>query len=469
MKTILATATFLLSISGFAADKPACVPDDQIQGVLKNYQIFHFDNATKKFAQDTKVDGCDTANMANLTVRAVSFLNQLPPIDPSKSSFTSVVVQEGAANYLQKRIKQIAIETVEHKGGGCEDGVLAYVMTGEGAVMHLCPFLGVAYPSILMVSTTMIHEARHTEGFPHAICSRGPMGAMDQKRHVGACDKSYEEQGSYGIETGFLVNVYASTQNEMLRQEARANAVEGFYTRFNAVPLDIKEGVLLQSQQGSMGFYDGSTNRPMTSMPVAKVISIRSGAPAYFSADGSVKSYYYSKELQDTPGVFARKYRETLTPAQRNSMIDMAYMSGDVACFLFEKSILCGHALSGTDVQNVEIPLNAMRPARLLTQDLPDNTSQLLIIDQDGYAYKAPTKFDDLAKAKESDFVKSVQKTPLVSMAVLEKASYGVDLNGILQRFDPNQKKWSVAPGLNGQKINKALGPFYWSQKLEDL
>lgn len=50
---------------------------------------------------------------------------------------------------------------------------------------------------------TIIHEARHTEGYSHIFCSQGPY--LDS--HVSGCDTSLEAGGSHGVEMEYYARV----------------------------------------------------------------------------------------------------------------------------------------------------------------------------------------------------------------------------------------------------------------------
>lgn len=56
---------------------------------------------------------------------------------------------------------------------------------------------------------TIIHEARHTAGYPHYRCTQGPYGASS----VSGCDTSYAQGGSHGVEMEYYARVVLESKN----------------------------------------------------------------------------------------------------------------------------------------------------------------------------------------------------------------------------------------------------------------
>ncbi len=56
---------------------------------------------------------------------------------------------------------------------------------------------------------TLIHEARHTEGFYHTRCTHGPY----QDSWVSGCDADVSQGGSHGVEMEYYARVYLAGQN----------------------------------------------------------------------------------------------------------------------------------------------------------------------------------------------------------------------------------------------------------------
>lgn len=449
-------------ISPTDAAPGACLDSAQVQSVLKAYEILHWDDDKNDWVGNSKIDNCDAASLVHKTVRSILFLQQLPRFAVAPGGVNSQVTIEGPANFFQKRISKIYIESAKHSGdaGACGgQGVIAFVKSSQPE-MYICPAFGSPFFTDLMSSAVLVHEARHTEGYEHDLCLHGPYAKNDLP--YGACDSSFEAQGSYGIGAGYVLNVYQGTKNEALRQEARANIVDDLITRFNKFPLEIQPGALLQKENGVVSFYDGK-NHVLSQLKNLKVMAIRDIFPVYFGNDGSVKTYSFSKTLKDSLGAFAKWYREKTTPAQHNSLLDVYY--GSISCLLFEKSLHCG--IGDPNAKDVDIALNDIRPLRLFS----DETGTVLsILDEDGVLHALPLNYSELIDATESDFQIISEPMEIMSRSDLDKnAAIAVKLDGsLVYTPDAVNKPWSPLKEFKGQKFLKVM-PFLWSQKLENL
>lgn len=108
---------------------------------------------------------------------------------------------------------------------------------------------------------TLIHEARHTEGYSHMRCSHGPY----KDEFMSGCDSSIEQQGSHGIEMEYYSRVVLQgvnfhpiyAQMARLMNLARANFV------FNRDPMSQTEALVAIAQsQGHKGIsYFDSTSQ----------------------------------------------------------------------------------------------------------------------------------------------------------------------------------------------------------------
>ncbi len=95
---------------------------------------------------------------------------------------------------------------------------------------------------------TLIHEARHTEGYYHTICDHGPY----KDSRISGCDESVASGGSHGVEMEYYARVvlqganfhpvYQSMARLMLL--ARANFV------FNESPMSEKDALIARTSEG---------------------------------------------------------------------------------------------------------------------------------------------------------------------------------------------------------------------------
>jgi hypothetical protein len=89
---------------------------------------------------------------------------------------------------------------------------------------------------------TVIHEARHTEGYVHTQCTHGPY--MDSE--VSGCDNSVAEGGSHAVEMEYYTRVVLDAKNlhPVYRSMARLMALGRSNFVFNESPIKSREALL---------------------------------------------------------------------------------------------------------------------------------------------------------------------------------------------------------------------------------
>lgn len=450
-----------------------CLPQNQADFLFNNFRINQWSAATSSYNPVNSIANlCDSQAPLVRVARALHFMEGLNGSQNPKS--ISVVSQEGAGNFFKKRIAVIDIETTLGVHG-CVSGTVAYVSPNEHNEMHICaPNLSL-YDSDLMTSYVLIHEARHTEGYSHVHCTHGAYGAYDRiTPGAGSCDDSFENQGSYGVGAGFMADIYSSTQDPVLKQEARSNLVTDFIERFNKLPLNIHQGLAAHSETGEVSFFDGSTKNTLFMANPRAFLVYRLDIPVVFdAAANTVKSYYYSTQLQDTPGPYAMRFTQKFSAAERDSLKDV--YSGNLhnfRCLLFDTKVVCRSSNSDTEPE-LEIPLTIKPVQFLLTENsVLVDSGLLMIVAEDGSLAELPSSWSDLKLSVllKDDLARFNKNYGLKSLVTIgDGLEYGVDFNGNLSSFDPNSKSWSAVKPYSGQKIKRVVAPFFWSKVLENL
>ena len=89
---------------------------------------------------------------------------------------------------------------------------------------------------------TVIHEARHTEGYRHYACSHGPYGASS----TPGCDTSYSQGGSHAVEMEYYARVVLDAKNlhPVYKSMARLMALGRTNFVFNETPIRKREALL---------------------------------------------------------------------------------------------------------------------------------------------------------------------------------------------------------------------------------
>ncbi len=93
---------------------------------------------------------------------------------------------------------------------------------------------------------TLIHEARHTEGYSHTQCRQGPY----RDAYLAGCDSSLSQQGSHGVEMEYYSRVVLQGQNfhPVYTQMARLMNLGRANFVFNDNPMAQKDGLIAAGQ-----------------------------------------------------------------------------------------------------------------------------------------------------------------------------------------------------------------------------
>jgi hypothetical protein len=89
---------------------------------------------------------------------------------------------------------------------------------------------------------TVIHEARHTEGYIHYPCTHGPYAGAQ----TAGCDTSYAEGGSHAVEMEYYTRVVLDSKNlhPVYQSMARLMALGRSNFVFNESPIKAREALL---------------------------------------------------------------------------------------------------------------------------------------------------------------------------------------------------------------------------------
>lgn len=104
---------------------------------------------------------------------------------------------------------------------------------------------------------TLIHEARHTDGYGHTACKFGPY----KSEGVSGCDRSVESGGSHGVEMEYYARVVLEGENfhPVYQSMARLMLLARGHFVFNKPPLQADQGVFLRGVNGESFFFQSGT------------------------------------------------------------------------------------------------------------------------------------------------------------------------------------------------------------------
>ncbi len=100
----------------------------------------------------------------------------------------------------------------------------------------------------------LIHEARHTQGYPHWKCKSGPYAELK----IDGCDKDFASKGAYAVEMEYYarVSVLGKNFHPMYKSMARLMAMARANFVFNKPPFSQREALLVQSDLGDFWLFD---------------------------------------------------------------------------------------------------------------------------------------------------------------------------------------------------------------------
>lgn len=455
MKKIVLAVSFVLGLSSLASaqekapEAPVCLDEARVQKVVKTFTW------SSGRDDDGKVIGyrtlCDAASPFYQAMKAWIMLEDFPLLSMQKDEFNYSVLGKSATGYVRSRVNEFVFDRTDSIG--CKrEGVAAYVMNNTPTV-HLCPHLKNFSTYFLM--GVLIHEARHVDGYPHSDCRRGNM-----KGFAGACDNKYSDGGSYGVGAEFDVRVSRTEGiDPVLRSEARANAVDSLFNRFNRLPLGLADGIFAQTDKRGLYFVGPEKTTEVLAETPSGILMNRWGTPAWFDAD---KAEAMGRDnlgnMGPTAGTLAQAYRTTYSPEQRKALVDL-YYGTEYACQLFETEVKCG-----ADKEEIAYALPG-KPVGFVTYE-----KYLGINFEDGSIYILPTKFEDYKNKNMSKWQVGRAASPYRFYVSLD-SDFGISLesDGRLRTTDGIKQKGKLIPDLEAYRFEKIIGPVIWSPKMREL
>ncbi len=406
---------------------------------------------------------CDNNNVVFQAIQALLYLKDLPPVLASNDEMDFGVLGTRPYEFLQSHINEIAFEI--DGGDGCFQGTMAYI-ENRLPTMHICPWI--TKFDTLTNAGVFIHESRHVDGYPHVHCEHGPYQNFDR-----ACDPSYQTLGSYGVGTEFEVKISRSqTINNAVRMSARGYAITDFMEHFNELPLNIRQGILLESGDNSVDFYDGHSRTPIIgARPINQVFFATSSTRAgFFNPDDLSIEYFQSKGVVLPPSKsgLQDELRNRISQADASTLLDMAFIS-DGACFLFPKHLHCFHI--GNVASSFDVPLNGLLATSFVSieRSMIFNSGDVYLATDQGLLHRLP-QFDQLRNSDPFDYPRAPGSLDVLSIAQINPSQeILMRSNHLLQVYDTRARNWQLIPGLESTPFKKMVGPYYWSEKLDSL
>jgi hypothetical protein len=439
----------LLTLTNVHAQTPRCLNLNQVREVQADFQI----EAAPEV--DSKLQPCESDPLTYRVYQAILFLKNLPPLTVRLDRFDQGILTATPYEYLKERIQTIRFES--DSNANCQNGTVAAYISSKPAIMHICS--GSKDGDLLVLAATLIHEARHTQDYPHtSFCTHGSFSGGV----FGGCDARYSDRGAYAIEAEFLIRLSRTMAlPESIRNQARNLATVTLLENINETPFHVRPGYFLQDQSGEISFFDGSAREHLIQLENADdLFLLRTQIPTVYNFEtGEVFSYLNSNAKAQTPGVYAETFRKTASERERRELLDVAYHKL-MSCTLYRDHLACNYASAELDIR-----LESIVPSSLTV--LAD---QIALVDQNGYAYpifpQAISRLD-FTEASLSPTSRSIGVISLAEESL--RVHFGVDNDGRIRRYtalgDPEQPGELVTE-LSQSRFKKIIGPVWWSSEV---
>jgi hypothetical protein len=225
------------------SDTYSCIPNDQAQDYINELGI--------QMDQFGGVELCDNTKRGKQVLDAIWSIEsgQFADATGNSSVLEPGLLGVGYYDYLKSHITEIV-------ANGCGSGqfIMACVFLGT-TTMHIQDYLFTGnFPSVMQVAT-LIHEARHTEGFSHVDCEAGPLASIS-----GGCDQNLAYRGAYAVELEYLAKVTMQGQNfnPVFQTLARQSAISVMEENLNEMPdTGVDELIMIDGKDGHIALFDG--------------------------------------------------------------------------------------------------------------------------------------------------------------------------------------------------------------------
>jgi len=443
-----------------------CLEPKMLDLIQREFEIYEGERP----ADLRKLKLCDSENLTNQTLAALSFLKTYSFLPMLSTTVDHLILGQDAWEYFKERIHRL--EFTPNGIGLCgEDGqtlsVVAYHDPADKVpTMHICKAF--ADIDLLTQVAVLVHEARHTQGYGHVDCSRGPL-----KGEKVACDTTYRLRGSYATEAEYKMRLAKHDQvDPILRRSSRVDAVADLFQRFNDEPLGLREVAIVQADDGSVFAYDGKGFERVGIGTPTQVMVERDGEPTLFdAASGSVKTYALG-QVTDSDGWLAARFREL--GKGRADFKDALYGS-EYQCLLFASEMRCGSA-RGPHL-DVVIHFSRIHPVGFLyrAESLLVKTDTPYLVADTGALYPLPVSHRELMKLKEAELKARKAKKSILKLATYsskEQGEYVLTQDGrfmLFREFEDGTRSFDEITPPDRARLKSVVSPMIWSKGLRSL
>lgn len=248
--SVLFAAVLFLSTSAFAQiqipDQPAEPVVDLSEMPYQDTQFACFDQATaNRYVRDYNIDTASFGGneLCNSQIDFKKLLNDLYLVENGQFNTGENLFIKGYVDAQQY------YSWMKQQTRGIERGQDIPYATAYNSGGYFTMQDGWAKLSTLGRVGTVIHEARHTAGYRHIPCQRGPY----QGSSVSGCDSNYSYGGSHAVEMEYYarVSVLGKNFHPVYKKMARLMAIARSNIFFNTPVIQKKETLLVQTTDPS--------------------------------------------------------------------------------------------------------------------------------------------------------------------------------------------------------------------------
>jgi len=506
----------LMSPLAYSHHTNECLNQSLVNSVLSNLKLYSWEEINKSWKLMEQIDNCNDDGIVYKIVNALFQMQNLETENKNMKNPLSLVFKEGPLTFFKSRIQNIYFEPESQVY--CPERILAYVSSNEKNSMHICQTMTNSNDSVLKTISTLLHEAHHINGSKHVICTQGIIfdrETIEESKKRFACDDDYESQGSYGLETSFQLDIFKTTKDPIQHQLARSNVISNLFTRFNNLPLNVKQGQIVASHKKGVQFYpysnyfnsnliqktESSLSKTQAPLPRQKpknplmdsnqffnIWGTNSTINAYavnghklymYSTTGNVYYYNHTNSLYYANDGLSEYYKTNLSSKEQASLVDVFYQTFDIdyGCLLFTNYMACNEK-DTTKIHRINF--SNIKPYGFYLLKDPESRHELIyLIDQSFKLYQIPNQFSAFEKFTERDLFLFTETEKNQENEFEKDHNFIVDPLHIFSLLKSNQdvslikKVLSLPNDKILQKIKSdstwILGPFYYSPKLETL
>jgi hypothetical protein len=457
MRTWLGILLLILGLQavGAQASDLSCLNQNEASEIFNSFRFRSNDSKRP-------LDFCAHPTLERAVYEALVFLKSLHWQSASSDEFNPGFLPADPYRFLIPRIKTLEVMVAPSSFCSGWEGARNQ---GHG-VIFICP--EIQSFSAFEIATILIHEARHSDpGTPeHVDCATGK---ADPFR--GACDRSFEQLGAYAVGAEFSLKVARdSTLAPEVRAEALAQTVRDYSVRFVKRPFGQRKGILLETADGALKFYDGSEvfDFALKMNPKTQFFAVNAGGAGVFDSSLNRATRIMGGGVftkLDDP--LANFYIEKLSPMERGQVLDV-YYGVNYRCLLFAERLRCMD-LTGREIQNLALaPLRA-RGFLDVTYSTNFLNGIIYIVTEDGNSHALPTGLAELKALRTEDLMKNAKPSRSVNVSVLNGAQVGLQKDGTVQATPDGVSQWAPVPAFGSQKFIKLGGLIWWTEKFDLL